>query len=179
MSREDKVPSGTPIVDRRGLNKGGRVDMVTHRSAYQPTDDELKENTKRIQEGWSRTAEMMEGSFIDSINERIQGHKRDGMSVKGVSDGWHTFEELYYHRMVLFSIICNQNKDVAWKSKQHHDGTMFDDESFICGVETPEGQYTYHYKLEHWDKFDVQELEYAPEFDGHQPKDITRLYSLL
>ncbi len=31
-----------------------------------------------------------------------------------ISDGYHTFDELYYHRMVLFSIICNTYKDKAW-----------------------------------------------------------------
>ena len=95
-----------------------------------------------------------------------------------ISDGSHTFDELYYHRMVLFSIICNQNKELAWKSKLHQDGTMYDN-YFIVGITTPEGDYTYHYDLEYWDMFKVKELEKAPEWDGHKPKDITRLYSLL
>ena len=116
--------------------------------------------------------------FLGCRNSCILELKDKGISRKGISDGWHTFEELYYHRMVLFSIILNQNKEISWKAKKHHDGTMFDDDSFICGIETPEGQYTYHYKLKYWDKFDVKELEYAPEYDGHKPKDITRLFSL-
>lgn len=29
-----------------------------------------------------------------------------------LSDGHHSFNELYYHRMILFSIICNQNKTI-------------------------------------------------------------------
>lgn len=94
------------------------------------------------------------------------------------SDGSHTFDELYYHRMVLFSMIVNQNTDKAWKSKLHSDGTMFDD-YFIVGINTPEGNYTYHYHLDHWDNFNCKELELAPEWDGHTPKDIVRLYSLL
>ena len=122
---------------------------------------------------------MKQERFTDNINNYILKGKDKGLSTKGISDKWHTFEELYYHRMVLFSIICNQNKDKAWKSKQHHDGTMFGDDSFICGVSTPEGQYTYHYNLKYWDRFVVKELELAPEYDGHQPKDIERLYSLL
>lgn len=56
---------------------------------------------------------------------------------------------------------------------------MFGDDSFICGIETPEGQYTYHYHLDYWDNFKVKELEYAPEYDGHKPEDITRLNSIL
>lgn len=99
-------------------------------------------------------------------------------SKQEISDGYHTFEELYYHRMVLFSVICNQNKSRAWKSWFHDDGTMFDN-YFIVGISTSEGQYTYHYHKSEWDCFNVKEIDYAPEWDGHEPKDITRLMSLL
>jgi len=95
-----------------------------------------------------------------------------------VSDGYHTFDELYYHRMILFSIICNQNKKNSWKSKLHNDGTMFEG-YFIVGVFTGEGQYTYHYKLDYWDLFEVDVLEKAPEWDGHRPEDIGRLLNLI
>lgn len=95
------------------------------------------------------------------------------------SDGYHTFDELYHHRMILFAVICRQNKKLSWRSKLHDDGTMYDN-YFIVGVETPEGSYTYHYHMENWDHFDgVKELPNAPKWDGHQPKDVTRLMSLL
>ena len=101
------------------------------------------------------------------------------LDYKGdISDGSHTFDELYYHRMILFSIICNSNKERSWKSKLHDDGTMFDD-YFIVGIETPEGQFTYHYHMDHWDKFDVKELDRAPAWDGHEASDVIRLYSML
>src|SRR5690625_3679051 len=93
------------------------------------------------------------------------------------SDGYHTFDELYYHRMVLFSVICNTYVD-SWKSWKHDDGTMFDD-YFIVGIKTPEGHYTYHYHKKYWDLFKVEELDNAPIWDGHNPEDITRLFSLL
>ncbi|MNE68419.1 hypothetical protein D3C80_1640800 [compost metagenome] len=95
-----------------------------------------------------------------------------------ISDGYHTFNELYHHRMILFSVICNQNKELSWKSKLHADGTMYDN-YFIVGVRTKEGDYTYHYHLDNWDYFDVEELEFAPEWDGHKPEDIMRLLSLI
>jgi hypothetical protein len=100
------------------------------------------------------------------------------IDMQKVSDGYHTFSELYHHRMVLFSIICNQNKSKAWKSKLHHDGTMFDN-YFIVGINTKEGQYSYHYHMECWDYFkNIDEILTAPEWDGHKPCDITRLLSL-
>lgn len=116
--------------------------------------------------------------MIEAINAQIRELSERGVSRKQISDGYHTFDELYYHRMVLFSIICNQNKGKAWKSRLHADGTMFDDDSFVCGIETPQGHYTYHYKLDYWDMFNVKELDLAPEWDGHKPEDITRLLSI-
>ena len=95
-----------------------------------------------------------------------------------ISDGYHTFDELYYHRMMLFSVICNTYKELSWKSKLHNDGTMYDN-YFIVGVSTIQGDYTYHYHMDDWDKFNVKELEHAPLWDGHQPSDITRLNTLV
>ena len=94
-----------------------------------------------------------------------------------ISDGYHTFNELYEHRMHLFAVICNQNKELSWKSKLHHDNTMYDN-YFIVGITTPQGNYTYHYHIDHWDMFNVKELDKAPEWDGHKPSDIIRLHSM-
>ena len=85
------------------------------------------------------------------------------------SDGYHTFNELYHHRAVLFSVIVKAFPNRAWKSRKHHDGSMYDG-MFIVGIETPDGQATYHYDVEpYWDMFECKELEYAPEWDGHTP----------
>ncbi len=42
------------------------------------------------------------------------------------SDGYHTFDELYHHRAVLFSVIVAMFRGRSWKSLHHHDGTMYD-----------------------------------------------------
>ena len=93
------------------------------------------------------------------------------------SDGYHTFDELYHHRAVLFAVIVNSNLDISWKSKFHSDGTMFDN-FFIAGIKTPEGDYSYHFDLSEWDLFQCNELAVAPEWDGHMPDDVGRLLSL-
>lgn len=95
-----------------------------------------------------------------------------------VFDGFHTFDELYYHRMVLFAVICRTYRDKAWKSRQHEDGSMYEG-FFIVGLSTPEGDFAYHYKLDDWDLFEVEELDHAPAWDGHVPEDVTRLLSLV
>lgn len=100
--------------------------------------------------------------------------------IQWVSDGYHTFDSLYHQRAVLFATIVKQNKDKAWKSKRHSDGEICfgDPKWFIVGVNTPKGQYTYHYHMEYWGLFDCKELEKAPEWDGHTDKDVERLLSL-
>jgi len=112
------------------------------------------------------------------INNRIKKYKKDGWSSKGISDGWHTFNDLYYHRMILFLALQLAHKDKSWKSKKHYDGSMFDD-SFIVGIKTNEGDYTYHYNLKYWSFFEnIKEIDKAPKYDGHNPEDIDRLLSL-
>ena len=96
-----------------------------------------------------------------------------------LSDGYHTFNELYHHRAILFSVICNSIPNKAWKSKLHDTGDMYEG-MFIVGIETPEGQATYHYDIEpYWDMFKVKELEKAPKWDGHTPQEaIERIAKL-
>ena len=90
------------------------------------------------------------------------------------SDGDHTCNELDHHRAVLFSVIVKAFSDRAWKARKHHDGTMYDG-MFIVGIETPDGQASYHYDIKpYWDMFECKELEYAPEWDGHTPDDAIR-----
>lgn len=105
---------------------------------------------------------------------------KDGGDIGNFDDGYHTFNELYHHRAVLFSVICKYNKDKAWKSKLHDTGDMYDG-MFIVGINTPEGQATYHYYIDpYWDMFDVVELNRAPKYDGHTPTDaINRILSLI
>lgn len=99
--------------------------------------------------------------------------------IGDLSDGFHTFNQLYYQRMMLFATIVKQNRDKAWKSLRHEDGELcFGGEWFIVGVDTPEGSYTYHYETNFYSLFDCVELERAKHWDGHTEKDVTRLLSL-
>ena len=105
----------------------------------------------------------------------------DNADIGEFSDGYHTFNELYHHRAVLFRVICNTNKSLAWKSMHHNDpGEPMYDGMFIVGIETPNGQATYHYDIvPYWDMFDVPVLDCAPKWDGHTPAQaIERIFSL-
>ena len=96
-----------------------------------------------------------------------------------MSDGYHTFNGLYYQRMVLFAALVKQNKNSAWKSHRHEDGELcFGGGWFIVGLDTPKGSYTYHYEDKDWDLFDCEELPVGKHWDGHTEDDVTRLLSL-
>ena len=112
--------------------------------------------------------------FRDQINNTIAEYSKIYGTASDISDGYHTFSELYDHRAVLFAALCAAYPDKAWKSKQHDDPNfpMFKD-MFICGLDTPNGQVTYHYDIDpYWELFKVKELERAPKYDGHTPNDV-------
>lgn len=105
--------------------------------------------------------------------------------VHDISDGYHTFGEVYDHRRAL-TVALAQALEMhprltcgAWKSKRHHpdDSPMFEG-YFIVGLELPSYErrtVTYHYKLEHWDEFEgIPVLEHALKWDGAPPADSIR-----
>lgn len=119
--------------------------------------------------------------MTDTEQKRIQeickvAHVDD---ISDLSDGYHTFRQLYYQRMMLFAALVKQNRDKAWKSLRHEDGELcFGGGWFIVGIDTPEGSYTYHYEDNYFSLFDCVELERGKHWDGHTEKDVTRLLSL-
>ena len=44
---------------------------------------------------------LFQNEITNHINNLIIENKKRGWSSKDVSDKWHTFGELYYHRMIL------------------------------------------------------------------------------
>ena len=99
--------------------------------------------------------------------------------IGDLSDGFHTFNGLYYQRMILFAALVHAYKDRAWKSYRHEDGELcFGGGWFIVGIDTPEGSYTYHYENKDFDRFDCVELPCGKHWDGHTEDDVTRLLSL-
>lgn len=97
-----------------------------------------------------------------------------------MSDGYHTFDELYEHRQVLFIKLCqflwSKPHTVTWKSKLHSDWTMFD-WMFIMGIwMTPwVDMITYHLDDIYRDLCNVQiTYDKAPERDWHTSDDVLK-----
>lgn len=124
-------------------------------------------------------AEGKEDSIITPDASKMQ-FEHDELVV---SDGYHTFDELYDHRITLFIALCRHmhellgmekpGKFAIWRSKLHSDGSAFDG-WFILGIGTEKGkQITYHLPLDRWEETSfVEERERAPEWDGHTSADV-------
>jgi hypothetical protein len=108
----------------------------------------------------------------------------DTIPAKGsITDGYHTFDELYEHRHTLFIALCKRYIGIrpVWRSQVHSDGTSMDG-WFILGIDKKKGsQITYHLPMSKWTLCDfVETLDQAPEWDGHTPADtLSRIANLV
>jgi len=107
----------------------------------------------------------------------------DGVEQTGkISDGYHTFDELYKHRIILYIALCrargngdHSNDLDVWRSSKHSDGEFaFNGNWFVLGINKEAGkQITYHLPNSYWGECEFAEtLEKAPEFDGHTSEDV-------
>ena len=101
--------------------------------------------------------------------------------AEDVSDEYHSMHELYDHRMALNIALFHAWRDNpmsitprVMKSKLHFDGTMFEGYFIVMAIDDDGRQISYHYKLEHWDKFKIPELERTPEWDGHNSEEVLK-----
>lgn len=96
------------------------------------------------------------------------------VNVGNISDGYHTFDELYDHRIALYVALIKSNPGLSWKSKVHADGKGFGG-WFIVGMELPGiGQISYHLPNGYWDDVPAKVLEKGLGWDGHTPKDVVK-----
>lgn len=118
-------------------------------------------------------------SIVEALNYFI--HNEPKVDTNLISDGYHTFGELYDHRITLYIQLCkarfldpdNGFLHGVWKSKTHSDGSVWDG-WFILGIfKEPGKQITYHLPMDRWEdcKF-AETLDKAPEWDGHTSADV-------
>ena len=103
----------------------------------------------------------------DALADKLQKPVVNGET----SDGYHTFNELYDHRVLLWINLCLQNANNCYVVEEHYDGW------FLLGMETEKGQISYHCPNKYL--YLVNHIERRqPIFDGHSSKDVlSRLVS--
>ena len=113
---------------------------------------------------------------IEEIADEVMLEK--GIDKGEVSDGYHTFNELYEFRKAynaaLFNNFNYQGLYDVHKSEYHHDGEKcFGGGWFIVSAILPGGQISNHYEMKDWDLFKIPSVEKALyEYDGHTGQDV-------
>jgi len=93
---------------------------------------------------------------------------------ENTSDGFHTFKELYDHRIALFIALMKSHPELSWRANNHDDGTGIDN-WFIAGMHLPTGDISYHLPATDWTKLDnvgIKTSNRSPKWDGHTPADV-------
>ncbi len=112
--------------------------------------------------------------LASDIHQQIQEAEKLIKENKGqISDGYHTFDELYENRIALFIALCKRiEKDtdiITWRSE-------VEDGWFIMGIYLTEGnQITYHLPESKWKQTEfcttiINKDTY--KYDGHTPADV-------
>lgn len=141
--------------------------------------------------------EMSEDSFKAAIYEALSrwgSNNRNGQprvveevskDVSQVSDGYHTFSELYEHRHSLCLAMMRAMPQFWWFSRRNFDGELCPKggDWFIVGAElpgtAPYNSITYYLPMRLWDVAQctgAAELPKGKPWDGHTPdKVVSRL----
>ena len=97
-----------------------------------------------------------------------KNYRRVSESTGEISDGYHTFNELYDHRCLLWiNCVLLQHPKMCYLVENHLD------EWFLLGVETPIGQISYHCPNKYL--LLVKNItRRQPTYDGHTSQDVIK-----
>jgi hypothetical protein len=109
--------------------------------------------------------------------EALAEAREESQDRSQLSDGYHTFAELYEHRHALMLALMRSEPDLCWFSRYHADGGLpfGSPDWFIAGAELTTGPITYHLPARLWEtaqKTGASELSVGMAWDGHTPADV-------
>lgn len=128
---------------------------------------------------------------LEDYNINVEASGEIDIWAEDMSDGYHTFQELYEHRHRLFLALVKIYDNYitplgcqvkCWKSLKHDDGSNYDGwfllgmtvnkPAFQIGMPAEKYDISYHLPMKHWHLANVVELPKAPPFDGYTPNDV-------
>ncbi len=98
-----------------------------------------------------------------------------------LSDGYHTFNELYEMRHALWIALCRAieadpsrcHSEHVWRCKLNSDGTAYPGWFLLAITEESGQQLSFHLPLSKWDECDFAHTYEEPQsFDGHTSADV-------
>jgi hypothetical protein len=134
------------------------------------------ENNDRMGSYW-KMPDGTTGFSNDRFNHEAATEIVKAASQTGkVSDGYHSFDDLYEARSVLTAALLNTLTKTGvetCKSWKHSDGeACFGGGWFIVMADLPTGQISFHYPAKDWERFNIPVLETGWVWDGHQTSDV-------
>jgi hypothetical protein len=120
---------------------------------------------------------------IERVNSLIANVPGDisyspDFNANDVSDGYHTFGELYEHRCLLYISMCAFvnyiNKDeigYIYKTRRNKEGITWKG-WFLLTLNTSFGQISYHIPDKYWNMCNFKEKEFNESYDGHTSQDV-------
>ena len=133
-------------------------EIIYVKADIEASEDELKESQNKEKQDYIESGKRLLGYLEELKTFRDQRQSGD------LSDGFHTFNDLYYQRMILFATLVMTYKDKAWKSYAHEDGELcfdgdFEDEMQFCD-DKEQWCYSHWSGCYHWKKkYDEQVIE--------------------
>lgn len=192
MDYKEKYENGVECIQEILSGAGDSIKVSILRKRLQPFFPELLESEdERIRKSIIKilTKIVVDTNYkelgIDfSLKDMVAWleKQKEPKDTGEISDGYHTFNELYRYRMLYNAAFFNLlPKELVHKSKRHHDGEeCFGGGWFIVMANLPTGQISNHYELKDWDLFQIPEKFTAEEWDGHTPQEAAdRLYKFL
>lgn len=127
----------------------------------------------------------MKTTISEEINATIKKAEQYNkeFDTNEISDWYHTFWELYAHRIILWIKLCmmiaNNSTQLwglnpVWMSELHSDWSKYDGWFILWLWQDNGSQITYHIPMSYYEeakKIAVM-LENAPEYDWHTPWDV-------
>lgn len=117
------------------------------------------------------------GEFYQCKPDIFEKTYFESSDIGQISDGYHTFDELYRYRMLynaaFFNVLAKEESIKMCKSRKHSDGKKCfgSDDWFVVMAILPTGQISNHYESKYWDLFNIPESVMAFEYDGHTPNE--------
>jgi hypothetical protein len=115
---------------------------------------------------------------VQEVNDAVASLSSEDRNK--VQDGYHSFSELYKHRITLYITLCrvlsihSGPSNPIWCSKKQSDGNEIKG-WFLLGInKTSNYQITYHLPNSEWEEVSkfAEVLNTAPVWDGHTSNDV-------
>lgn len=101
--------------------------------------------------------------------------KMESSDIQNISDGYHTFKELYQFRMLYNALLVNVlSERITYKTLRHDNGELcFGGDYFLVVIMLPTGkEIRNHYHISDWSCFQIREEYQAIGWDGHTSDDV-------